>query len=212
MGYNLNVYLDDCTFYDGEPLSLLSSFAALVKADLSLDDPTNENIKDAIIRSGCIVPRFILEENTRLTREIFALAPLRFLAPYIEAMYDEEEIERWYDKAVEVAAILTNDHTNDSCLAEDTRPSTSKLRASDGDRCELSLNCPLKEMQLLLGASAVNYDKDNLEYTHNRDRYIYVSNAKMGLAAIRGLVNPYYGSALLRARDVRVFDRTTMEE
>jgi len=212
MGYNLSVYLEQCTLHDGDALSLLDDFVGLVKADLVMTEADNSTITKAIIRTKTLPDHDILESNVRLTRETFALAPLRFLAPYIEATYNKEEIERWYDKAVEIAAILTNDHVSDSCLAEDRRPPTYKLRASDGDPCLLSLVCPLKEMQRLLGASAVNYNRNDLEYTHNHDRYIYVSNMKLGLAAIRGLIDPYYASALLRAREVRIFNQATMEE
>lgn len=212
MGRNLSIYLEHCVLHDGDSLSLLDGFVRLIKADLAMTEADDSNITEAIVRTATLPDHDLLEVSTRLTRETFALAPLRFLAPYIEATYGEEEIERWYDRAVEVAATLTNDHTNDGCLLEARRPPIYKLRAFDGDPCLLSLICPLKEMQRLLGASAVNYDRDDLEYTHNRHRYIHVSNAKMGLAAIRGVIDPYYASALLHAREVRIFNQTTMEE
>ncbi len=204
MGYNLDIYLKECTRHDDDTMELLDSFLRLVKADLSMTEIGDDHITEAIMKSGILPDYDLTIGNPRFVRETFALAPLRFLAPYIEMLYASEEIERWYEKAVEVAGMLTGEHTNGSCLAGARRLPVYKLRALDADPCSVSLICPRKEMQRLLGEAAVNYNKSDLEYTHNFDRYVQAADAKIGIAVRQGLLEAYYASALLDIRNRQV--------
>ena len=204
MRRNLDIYLNECQLHTDE-MALLDGFIQLIKADLPLGDIDSDCITEAILKDNILPDYDIMVGNPRLAREVFALAPLRFLGPYVELIYEATEISQWYAKATEIASALTYEHTNGSCLAGGRHPPVYKLRALDGDPCVLSMVCPRKEMQRLLGRAVVNYQKEDVEYRQDAQRYVSIANAKLRAAMEQGLFETYYASTLLEIRDRQLF-------
>lgn len=199
MTVHLDMYWADCEYTDDSPVAMLASLERLIQNELGLSAEEANQLPQALDRARVVPSYRQFEESPEEVRELFSLAPLRFLAPYMEMTCTPTELRKWYARAVHIALTLSEEHTNEACLdlSDDTSQPTF------APNCAMSDICPRRYLRVFLTDPLYQMPSFDASVTFDPEAYFELSDIKLKLAIRHGLVTKEHAEMLSRLNKAR---------
>lgn len=183
-------FYNDVLILSSNPVDVMVTFEQLLASENLIDDAdTIEGLRALIVHMFETTPR------KRILREQYMLMPLRLMAPYLDTVNPIEELEAWYDDAVNHLVSFSKNHHGDACLDD--------ANGYETDSCVKSKECPVVIAARFLSDPVTDPNFDSIDYMVDPARSREIATMKLNVAAKRNLVGAETAKTRKGTYDVR---------